>query len=300
MTYSVSVIGQGFVGGSMTTVLAERSIKSFVFDIVGKVAQGGVSTNSFSIAEHVRFCDSLGIDVHFVCLPTPMSKDGSADTGVVRDAIDEIANVAPSKGRSRVIVVKSTVPPGSSYKWDQETAKRGTRIVFSPEFLTEANCLDDMRNQDRIVLGGHHDPVSSVESLMTFAFPDARIVKMTATNAELVKYFANCFLATKVSFSNEMRQICERLSLSGVDCDFESVVSAAVLDDRLGTSHWRSPGPDGKFGFGGSCFPKDINALIHLAHSLGVEPDVLEGVWKKNLEVRPERDWERLKGRAVV
>ncbi len=296
MTTSVGIVGQGFVGGSMATVLAERGVSPFVFDIAGKVSPGGMPTNSFSLAEHIRFCDALEVDIHFLCLPTPMSKDGSADTSVVYEALREIASVAPPpSSRDRIAVIKSTVPPGSCDAWDREFSSRGTRVLFSPEFLTEARCLEDMRGQDRIILGGHQESASRVEALMSASFPDAKIVKMSATNAEMVKYVANCFLASKVSFANEMRQICERLS-----CDFDTVVEAACLDRRLGESHWQSPGPDGKMGFGGSCFPKDVNAMIHIAKTLGVNPAVLMGAWEKNLEVRPERDWEKLKGRAVV
>ena len=103
------------------------------------------------------------------------------------------------------------------------------------------------------------------------------------------------FLATKVSFANEMYQICE-----GLGIDYDKVVEYSTYDERLGKSHWAVPGPDGKLGFGGSCFPKDINALIHLAGQLDLCPDVLLGVWEKNLEVRPEKDWEELKGRSVT
>ena len=110
----------------------------------------------------------------------------------------------------------------------------------------------------------------------------------------MVKYFTNCFLATKVSFSNEIREICEKINV-----DYDKVVEYGLYDQRIGKTHFSSPGPDGKFGFGGSCFPKDINALISFAQSAGMNPTVLRSVWNKNLEVRPERDWEQLKGRAV-
>jgi UDPglucose 6-dehydrogenase len=116
----------------------------------------------------------------------------------------------------------------------------------------------------------------------------------------MVKYVANCFLAVKVSFANEMSQICEAMTLKGVLCEYDDIIEMAVLDKRLGETHWQTPGPDGKKGFGGSCFPKDINAMICAAKNSNVQPDVLEAAWRKNLEVRPERDWEKLKGRAVV
>ena len=91
-----------------------------------------------------------------------------------------------------------------------------------------------------------------------------------------------------------MKQICDK-----ADIDYDKVVEYALYDERVGRTHLSSPGPDGRLGFGGSCFPKDINALIHFANEAGVAPLVLDAVWKKNLEVRPEKDWENLKGRAV-
>ena len=103
------------------------------------------------------------------------------------------------------------------------------------------------------------------------------------------------FLATKVAFANEIFDICR-----GIDVDYEQVIDLARLDKRLGDSHWQVPGPDGKRGFGGSCFPKDINGLIAHARSVGVEPSLLKRVWANNLQVRPEKDWEKLVGRAVT
>ena len=105
----------------------------------------------------------------------------------------------------------------------------------------------------------------------------------------------NCFFATKVSFLNEMYQIAKK---SGVDWDM--ALDGFVRDGRVGHSHMNVPGPDGKMGFGGSCFPKDIQAIINYGESLDLNMNTLKGVWNTNLEVRPEKDWENLKGRAVV
>jgi len=111
----------------------------------------------------------------------------------------------------------------------------------------------------------------------------------------MVKYFTNTFLATKVSFANEMKMICDK-----IDIDYDKVVEYSTYDERLGKSHWAVPGPDGKLGFGGSCFPKDINALVHLCSELNISENILSSVIDTNLRVRPEKDWEELKGRAVV
>ena len=126
-------------------------------------------------------------------------------------------------------------------------------------------------------------------------FPKAHIVKTGSTHAEMIKYFTNCFLATKVSFANEMHELCVGLNL-----DYDKVVEYAILDDRLGSSHWSVPGPDGDFGFGGHCFPKDLSAIINITKKLGTINNVLKSVKETNDKVRKNRDWEGMIGRAVV
>jgi UDPglucose 6-dehydrogenase len=111
----------------------------------------------------------------------------------------------------------------------------------------------------------------------------------------MVKYITNSFLATKVSFANEMYQICE-----GLDVDYDKVIEYATYDNRLGKSHWSVPGPDGDFGYGGHCFPKDVQALISVAENLGIFPEMLISTNEKNNDVRKNKDWEKMKGRAVV
>ena len=110
----------------------------------------------------------------------------------------------------------------------------------------------------------------------------------------MVKYLTNTFLSTKVSFANEIYQICQE-----VDVDYDKVVEYATLDERLGKSHWMVPGHDGDFGFGGHCFPKDLSALIKLSEDLNTTNNVLKSVRDTNDEVRGNRDWEKMKGRAV-
>ena len=111
----------------------------------------------------------------------------------------------------------------------------------------------------------------------------------------MIKYFSNIFFTVKVSFANEMKLIC-----NSIGADWGAALEGFVADGRVGDSHLNVPGPDGKLGFGGSCFPKDINAFISFADDIGVEINTIKGAWETNLKVRPERDWEQLEGRAVV
>ena len=156
-----------------------------------------------------------------------------------------------------------------------------------------------MRNQSRIVLGGPRPWINTVKQVFQTAFPKVPLIKTSSTTAEMIKYVTNNFLTVKVMFANEMYQICNALDKAGANVDYDKVIEYAKYDKRLGDSHWAVPGPDGHLGVGGSCFCKDINAMTYVADQLNIDTPVLDGAWKKNLEVRPERDWELLIGRAV-
>lgn len=319
---SIAVIGQGFVGGSLTTVFSERGFDVYTYDKAGVRKPGGKpaflhdlhdkaranqGTEAQSVKGLVFAMQELGKSfsgVYFVCLPTPMFEDGEADLSIVQGVLQELADAG---GNPRIAVLKSTVPPGSVERWNAQFNPQGLHIVFNPEFLTEANALTDMRNQDRIILGGPRPYINTVKLLFQCAFKGVPIVKTSSTTAEMVKYLGNCFLSTKVAFANEMAQICEALDVRGLNVDYDKVVEYAKLDPRLGDSHWSVPGPvpthDGRYvrGFGGHCFPKDINALRVVADTLGVDTKILDAAWAKNLELRPpeDRDWEQMQGRAV-
>jgi len=277
-TDSIGIIGQGFVG----TALREGLKKTFEVEAYDKFKTEDSTCKSLK-----ELCEKTFI--LFLCLPTPMRKDGSCDLSIVEGVISEIDILSTG---DHIVVIKSTVPPGTTRKYNE--IYTNLKVVFSPEFLTEANSIDDFKNQTRIIVGGPRPASTIIKNMFRIAFPKITIVKTGSNTAEMVKYFTNCVLATKVSFANEIKQICDK-----TDIDYDKVVEYALYDERIGRTHLSSPGPDGHLGFGGSCFPKDINALIHFANESGVSPMVLEAVWKKNLEVRPERDWENLKGRAV-
>ena len=218
-----------------------------------------------------------------------MNPDGSCDTSIIEETILKIDNVGT---KDHVVIIKSTVLPGTTEKLNDRCTK--IQVVFNPEFLTEANYIEDFKNQARIILGGPRPGTTKVKTLYKKVFQETPIIKTGSTIAELVKYFTNCFLASKVSFANEFKQVCDK-----VNADFDKVVEYALYDKRIGKTHFSVPGPDGKLGFGGSCFPKDLNAFISLAIEAGINPAIMSATWEKNLELRPEKDWEKLLGRAV-
>ena len=270
----IGIIGQGYVG----TALKEGFQDFYQVETYDKY-DIGKSTHS-KISDIVELSDVI-----FVCVPTPMRQDGSCYTGIVEEVIREINENA----NGQIVVIKSTVPPGTTDRINQEYTH--STVIFNPEFLTEANFIQDFKNQSRIILGGDRKGTNIVRQIYSRIFPNATIVKTGAKHAEMVKYFTNCFLATKVSFANEMKQICDK-----IDVDYDKVIEYATYDERLGKSHWAVPGPDGDFGYGGHCLPKDLSAIVSEFDTYGL----LEAVEQVNDQVREDRDWEHMVGRAVL
>lgn len=280
----IGVIGQGFVGGALTEGM-KHSCRVWTYDKFDE-SKSDVKDVSGLVEE---------CDVIFVCVPTPMFSNGQCDTSIVESVVKEIDDACKESGFECVVVIKSTVPPGIT-EYLNDTYEN-IEVIFNPEFLREASPVEDFKNQNRIVLGGSMDAMSKVAEIYRRAYPGVPVIGLESKAAEMVKYVTNCFLATKVSFANEIFEICQKLDVS-----YDGVVNAAMFDDRLGKSHWQVPGPDGSLGFGGHCFPKDLSALSFVSKMIGIEPVMLDATWKKNLVVREksERDWEQMKGRAVV
>ena len=236
-------------------------------------------------------------DIIFICVPTPMNSDGSANINIVAKVVADLDDIWMDlppivRPKEPIIVIKSTVPPGSTAAINENCE---LDVIFNPEFLKEATYLEDFTNQNYVLIGGVRPATGILKQMYTLPFPTARIIKTDSTYAELVKYMTNCFLATKVSFANEIKSICDHYNV-----DYDKVMEYALCDDRLGKSHWNVPGPDGHSGFGGTCFPKDMNAIMAFCRQEGISIPTIRGAWETNLRVRPERDWEQLKGRAVT
>ena len=277
---NIGIIGQGFVGNAVYQKL-KKYYKVFTYDIQAKLCNS-------DLPEVLERCKII-----FVCLPTPMNKDGSCNLDLLDNTLKEI-NRASMDMDGRIVVIKSTIIPGSTDKFQLDY--QHIDLVFNPEFLTEANAVDDFENQTRLLLGGPLRATTKIKQIFSSVFRKTpRIIKTDAKTAELVKYVTNAFLATKVSFANEMHQLCE-----GLDLDYDKIIEYATLDPRLGDSHWGVPGPDGDFGFGGHCFPKDLSALIEISKQLNTVNNVLKAVQTTNNTVRSNRDWEKMKGRAIV
>ena len=278
---NVGVVGQGFVGTAVYEGLKKHH-KLLCYDKDDKVNVKRLGVANLELLAEYS-------EIIFVCVPTPMTQDGECYTGYVEEVVKELDGYTKDK----IVVIKSTIIPGTTARLN--TKYKNNTIVFSPEFLTEANSINDFKNQTRIILGGDRKGTNKLRVMFSKAFPKAHIIKTDSTYAEMIKYLTNNFLTVKVAFANEMYKICERLNI-----DYDKVVEYATLDERLGPSHWGVPGPDGDFGYGGHCFPKDVKALIKVCENLGLESTMLSATHEKNNKVRNERDWEQMDGRAVI
>ena len=279
----IGIIGRGFVGTAVEYGFSAQTGCDAEIRAYDKNPTKSINT----LDETVNKSDFI-----FLSVPTPSNPDGSMHLGMLESALEDIQKV--NTRRDNIILIRSTIVPGTTAKLAKKYKK--LNFVFNPEFLTERSAKFDFINQSRFILGGRKRNTARVAELFRWRFGDS--VPCIETNwqtAEMIKYMNNCFFATKVSFMNEMKLISDKCGI-----DWDMAVEGFVRDGRVGHSHLAVPGPDGKMGFGGSCFPKDIQAMIQFASELGIHANTLTGVWNTNLEVRSERDWEKLEGRSII
>lgn len=225
-------------------------------------------------------------DVVFICVPTPMKKSGEIDLSAVIDSVFAVLDVdTPGREVQPVIVIRSTSVSGTTRMLAEQYDL--VPFAFNPEFLTERNAVEDFRNSDRIIVGTENERAwELLKQMYAEAGFTCPIYRTTLEVAEMVKYMGNALLATKAAFANEMYQICRAVGL-----EYDAVKKFVALDPRIGPSHLSVPGPDGDLGWGGKCFPKDVNALIALSQQHGYNATLLREAWRSNLQWRTKKDW---------
>ncbi len=264
----IGVVGFGYVGQALRYGFESQESKIYFYDKF---------KHSSSLKEVVENSEFI-----FVCVPTPY-KDDKIDLRIMDENIDEIARYAV--GKDKIIIIKSTVIPGTTRNYAKKYP--GCNFCCNPEFLTEANSLQDFMNPDRIIIGVEGEKTKErVLSLYKEHFPTVPIFFTTFTGAEIAKYMANAFLATKVIFANEIYDLCQKLGVN-----YEDVKNMVAADKRIGASHFKVTKEGG---FGGKCFFKDMVALISLFDEHGVDVSLLKTVLRKNLNIRKVRDWESI------
>jgi UDPglucose 6-dehydrogenase len=221
--------------------------------------------------------DAVGeCPIIFICVPTPMKPSGEVDITNVYESI-EFFNSAHDV--DKIFVIKSTATSGTID--GLEKLYPSYKFIFNPEFLTDVNAKEDFINSTRIIIGANELKVGKVlEEVYRQAKFTCPVIHTNARTAEMIKYACNVFLASQISVANEIYEICRVLGI-----DYNLVKEGVKYDDRIG-KNIDVPGPDGKRGFGGKCFPKDLNALIYMTNELGHKPYLLEEVWRTNLRYR--------------
>lgn len=272
---NVGVVGFGFLG------------KAFVhgFSLHANIKIYDKYDNTYDSLEDVVNLSKFIM----VGVPTPMRNDGSQDLSNIDDAIKDIVRVAKKR---KAIVLRSTIIPGTTGGYASKYPEHN--FLFHPEFLTERSSKLDFINAARIIIGhqkGDDACAKEFKLLYRTRFPHTPIYLTTYEAAEVVKYMCNSFFAVKISFLNELYDTAKHIGVS-----YNELRSMFLADARIGNSHTDVPGYDGNRGYGGKCFPKDIQAFIRWAESEGLKLDMCKVADKVNERVRPVKDWLDIKG----
>ena len=278
----IAVIGTGYVGLSSGACFAHLGHEVVCVDVVQSkidnlnvgiipivetglddLVKKGVEAGRLTFTIDVVLAAS-DADVIFLCVPTPEGEDGSADLSYIQQAARTLSTIVRS---GAVIVNKSTVPVGSTQVVERELKRPDVSVVSNPEFLREGSAIQDFLHPDRVVVGSDNQE-AALKVAALYESVGAPVVVTDPASAETIKYAANAFLATKISYINAVAAICE-----GVGADIRDVVLGLGYDHRIGHEFLR-PGP----GWGGSCFPKDTKAMVKIAEDAGYDFGLLKGV----------------------
>ena len=258
----VGIIGLGFVGSAL-----EKVINSNVSII--KIDP--------KLNTSVRDLENQDCNILFICVPTPMDEDGGQDLKIVTKVLNEIEKYSTDS----LVVMKSTILPDKI----ENLSKDFPSFVYNPEFLRERHAFEDLKNSLFFIFGGDKQNSKKLANFykLNTSCEGADFNYTDVKTASLVKYAINSFLATKVVFFNELRNVYIN---SGSEGSWDNFVKLISKDIRIGSSHMSVPGPDGRFGFGGACFPKDTSALESYAKSLNAHMELLEKAISLNNDLR--------------
>jgi UDPglucose 6-dehydrogenase len=266
LSLKIGIIGHGFVGSAVANGF-DKDVDQFVVDPL---------FHDNTIDDLVKYDPPLT----FVCVPTPeQDTHMDVDVSIAREVLIQLENLN-YKG---IVVIKSTITPDHLTTF-KKTFKK-LKLVYNPEFLTEANSLDDFVNPNMQILGGKWRDCEAVEKAY-IRHSSVKIVptfKVDMITASLIKYSINSWLATKVSWFNQLHELFQK---SGAKGSWEQFTDMLKRDPRMGDSHMQVPGPDGKFGYGGHCFPKDTKALLYYSKLKKAELKLLKASIEYNSTVR--------------
>jgi len=258
----IGIIGNGFVGNAVYQNLRDK-VECKVYDVD--------KNRSLNTLEEV-----INQEFIFVCVPTPMKSSGECNLSIINDFFQNLPD-----NLTGTFVIKSTVPIGTT-----KTYAERHNVIHNPEFLTARNAVNDFANGERNIIGGDVELAVDFSKFYKKCFPKIPNIIVSSDESEAIKYFSNTFLAYKVAYFNKIYDLCQAVGM-----DYDRVCQGVTSDSRIGKSHTKVPGIDNDRGFGGTCFPKDLNSLIHQMESKGVNPEMLRKVWEYNQEIRSVVDW---------
>lgn len=257
----IGIIGFGFVGKAIAD-----SYLGYNLVIIDTDPSKNCATSYKELFE----CEGI-----FICVPSPNDEQGNCNTSILKSVLDNL------KGYTGVIISKVTAPPAAY----EELGSQYPNLVHVPEFLTAANASRDYAKQQWSIIGGSILAYQrEAERIIKYSKSEITVFLCAIGEASLVKYIINSFLATKVVFMNEMAELSSKH-----EYDWSIIRNLISLDDRIGKSHLQVPGPDGYYGFGGFCFPKDTQAILSYADNIGVTLNVLKEAVKKNTLMRLQK-----------
>ena len=258
----IGIVGNGFVGNAVHQNFKDK-VPCKVYDV-----DKNRSLNSLG--------DVINQEFIFVCLPTPMKRSGECDLTILDKFFDNLPEHIIG-----TFVLKSTVPIGTTKKYYERH-----NVIHNPEFLTARNAIQDFANNERNIVGGDMDLCVDFVHMSEKYFPHIPSIITTSDESEAIKYFSNVFLAYKVAYFNKIYDLCKAVGM-----DYDVIREGLVADSRIGNSHTQVPGIDNDRGFGGTCFPKDLNSLIVQMESHNLNADMFKEIWKYNQEIRTIIDW---------
>lgn len=277
MFTSINIIGYGYVGSAVGHLCEENDLRFNVCDTQEKTGKFNYFANIKQLIEKSESENDM--NYYFVAVPTPSNDTGACDVSIIRHVLNELNTNVTKKSR---VIIKSTLVPGSCNKFNEEY--KNIDIILSPEFLREATYKADMYNAEFVLVGIPNttqlDTYSDILNMFRYLYKhnqDIDIYMKSYEECELFKYTLNVHLAVKVWYFNEIYEISEKLGV-----DYEKLKTLFKLDKRIGDYGTRVPGPDGKFGYGLSCLPKETRGMMKLQEELGIDNYVLQEIIKRN------------------
>jgi UDPglucose 6-dehydrogenase len=283
MSYSfINIVGYGYVGSSLGFVCKQNEVAFSVTDLTEKQETQAVRVLN-NVSDTVAFSESVNdVNFYFVCVPTPSKPSGECNTDIVTGVIESIKKCAT---KQTIVCVKSTIQPRTCRKLQETFGSEKLTVVFLPEFLTERRAHLDMYEAKFALIGtSDGTPIEVVSQLFRELYKhnsELEIITKKYEVCELFKYTINCFLATKVWYFNEIYELSEKLGF-----EYNELKDLLRLDPRVGSSHIHVPGPDGKFSFNLTCFPKDCDALRYTQHIEGLSDAGMSAIIKRANELR--------------